>query len=163
MAGWIKVHRRLKESAVFGDPDLLKLWLLCLLKATHKPREVVIEKQVVRLEPGQFVTGRFELEKEYNDGVPNRKKISASTLQRWLRKLETWQMLNIKTYSKFSIVTVSNWTEYQQDEQQVNNKWTTDEQQVDTDKNDKNGKNDKKYYGEFVRLTDEEHQKLTER
>ena len=163
MAGWIKVHRRLKESAVFGDPDLLKLWLLCLLKATHKPREVVIEKQVVRLEPGQFVTGRFELEKEYNDGVPNRKKISASTLQRWLRKLETWQMLNIKTYSKFSIVTVSNWTEYQQDEQQMNNKWTTDEQQVDTDKNDKNGKNDKKYYGEFVRLTDEEHQKLTER
>ena len=163
MAGWIKVHRRLKESAVFGDPDLLKLWLLCLLKATHKPREVVIEKQVVRLEPGQFVTGRFELEKEYNDGVPNRKKISASTLQRWLRKLETWQMLNIKTYSKFSIVTVSNWTEYQQDEQQVDNKWTTDEQQVDTDKNDKNGKNDKKYYGEFVRLTDEEHQKLTER
>lgn len=163
MAGWIKVHRRLKESAVFGDPDLLKLWLLCLLKATHKPREVVIEKQVVRLEPGQFVIGRFELEKEYNDGVPNRKKISASTLQRWLRKLETWQMLNIKTYSKFSIVTVSNWTEYQQDEQQVNNKWTTDEQQVDTDKNDKNGKNDKKYYGEFVRLTDEEHQKLTER
>jgi transcription termination factor NusB len=163
LAGWIKVHRRLKESAVFGDPDLLKLWLLCLLKATHKPREVVIEKQVVRLEPGQFVTGRFELEKEYNDGVPNRKKISASTLQRWLRKLETWQMLNIKTYSKFSIVTVSNWTEYQQDEQQVNNKWTTDEQQVDTDKNDKNGKNDKKYYGEFVRLTDEEHQKLTER
>jgi len=56
-------------------------------------------------------------------------------------------MLNIKTYSKFSIVTVSNWTEYQQDEQQVNNKWTTDEQQVDTDKNDKNGKNGKKYYG----------------
>lgn len=163
MAGWIKVHRRLKESAVFGDPDLLKLWLLCLLKATHKPREVVIEKQVVRLEPGQFVTGRFELEKEYNDGVPNRKKISASTLQRWLRKLETWQMLNIKTYSKFSIVTVSNWTEYQQDEQQVNNKWTTDEQQVNTDKNVKNDKNEKKVYGEFVRLTEEEHQKLTER
>jgi hypothetical protein len=148
---------------VFGDPDLLKLWLLCLLKATHKPREVVIEKQVVRLEPGQFVTGRFELEKEYNDGVPNRKKISASTLQRWLRKLETWQMLNIKTYSKFSIVTVSNWTEYQQDEQQVNNKWTTDEQQVNTDKNVKNDKNGKKVYGEFVRLTEDEHQKLLER
>ena len=163
MAGWIKVHRRLKESAVFGDPDLLKLWLLCLLKATHKPREVVIEKQVVRLEPGQFVTGRFELEKEYNDGVPNRKKISASTLQRWLRKLETWQMLNIKTYSKFSIVTVSNWIEYQQDEQQVNNRRTTDEQQVNTDKNVKNDKNEKKVYGEFVRLTEEEHQKLTER
>ena len=72
-------------------------------------------------------------------------------------------MLNIKTYSKFSIVTVSNWTEYQQDEQQVNNRRTTDEQQVNTDKNVKNDKNEKKVYGEFVRLTEEEHQKLTER
>lgn len=163
MAGWIKLHRRIAESAVFGDPDLLKLWLLCLLKATHKHREAMIEKQVVLLEPGQFVTGRFELEKEYNDGVPNRKKISAITLQRWLRKLETWQMLNIKTHSKFSIVTVSNWSEYQQDEQQMNNRRTTDEQQMNTNKNVKNDKNGKKVYGEFVRLTEDEYQKLLER
>ena len=163
MAGWIKLHRSLLKSAVFDDPQLLKLWLWCLLKATHTPRETVIEKQLVKLEPGQFTTGRFKLEEEFNRGTPKRKRVSAITLWRWLKKLEEWQMLNIKTYSKFSIVTVSNWTEYQQDEQQVNNRRTTDEQQVNTDKNVKNDKNDKKYYGEFVRLTDEEHQKLTER
>ena len=163
MAGWIKLHRSLLKSAVFDDPQLLKLWLWCLLKATHTPRETVIEKQLVKLEPGQFPTGRFKLEEEFNRGTPKRKRVSAITLWRWLKKLEEWQMLNIKTYSKFSIVTVSNWIEYQQDEQQVNNRRTTDEQQVNTDKNVKNDKNEKKVYGEFVRLTEEEHQKLTER
>jgi hypothetical protein len=163
LAGWIKLHRSLLKSAVFDDPQLLKLWLWCLLKATHTPRETVIEKQLVKLEPGQFPTGRFKLEEEFNRGTPKRKRVSAITLWRWLKKLEEWQMLNIKTYSKFSIVTVSNWTEYQQDEHQVNNRRTTDEQQVNTDKNVKNDKNEKKVYGEFVRLTEEEHQKLTER
>ena len=163
MAGWIKLHRSLLKSAVFDDPQLLKLWLWCLLKATHTPRETVIEKQLVKLEPGQFPTGRFKLEEEFNRGTPKRKRVSAITLWRWLKKLEEWQMLNIKTHSKFSIVTVSNWSEYQQDEQQMNNKWTTDEQQVDTNKNVKNDKNGKKVYGEFVRLTEDEHQKLLER
>lgn len=163
MAGWIKLHRSLLKSAVFDDPQLLKLWLWCLLKATHTPRETVIEKQLVKLEPGQFPTGRFKLEEEFNRRTPKRKRVSAITLWRWLKKLEEWQMLNIKTYSKFSIVTVSNWTEYQQDEQQVNNRRTTDEQQVNTDKNVKNDKNGKKGYGEFVFLTEKEYQKLVER
>ncbi len=163
MAGWIKLHRSLLKSAVFDDPQLLKLWLWCLLKATHTPRETVIEKQLVKLEPGQFPTGRFKLEEEFNRGTPKRKRVSAITLWRWLKKLEEWQMLNIKTYSKFSIVTVSNWTEYQQDEQQVNNRRTTDEQQMNTDKNVKNDKTGKKVYGEFVWLTEDEYQKLVER
>lgn len=163
MAGWIKLHRSLLKSAVFDDPQLLKLWLWCLLKATHTPRETVIEKQLVKLEPGQFPTGRFKLEEEFNRGTPKRKRVSAITLWRWLKKLEEWQMLNIKPHPKFSIVTICSWNEYQQDEQQVNNRRTTDEQQVNTDKNVKNDKNGKKVYGEFVRLTEDEHQKLLER
>ncbi len=152
MAGWIKLHRSLLKSAVFDDPQLLKLWLWCLLKATHTPRETVIEKQLVKLEPGQFPTGRFKLEEEFNRGTPKRKRVSAITLWRWLKKLEEWQMLNIKTHSKFSIVTVSNWSEYQQDEQQMNNRRTTDEQQVNTDKNVKNEKNEKKYSSQVYDL-----------
>ena len=73
-------------------------------------------------------------------------------------------MLNIKTHSKFSIITICNWDEYQQDEQQVNNRRTTDEQQVNTDKNVKNDKNDKKIkYGEYVLLTEAEYGQLVER
>jgi len=151
VAGWIKLHRALLESAVFNDSQLLKLWMWCLLKATHKSREVVIEKQLVHLEPGQFPTGRFKLEEEFNQGVPMRSRVSAITLWRWLKKLETWQMVNIKSYSKFSIVTICNWSEYQQDEQQMNNRRTTDEQQMNTDKNVKNVKKNK-YSGQVYDL-----------
>jgi len=141
MRGWVKLHRKLLESSVFDDPQILKLWVWCLLKASHNPTTVLVEKQEVSLEPGQFVTGRYALADEYNRGLPKSKKVSPVSLWRWLKKLEKWEKVNIKTTSKYSVVTVLNWGDYQQDEQQVNNKWSADEQQVNTNKN---GKNDKK-------------------
>lgn len=164
MSGWIKLHRKTLDSCVFGDADLLKLWVYCLLKASHKEREILVDKQTVKIEPGQFITGRFELEADFNKGTPARKKISGITLQRWLRKLETMGNLNIKTTTKYTIITVVNWDQYQEVEQQMNNKRTTDEQQVNTNKNVKKGKNVKKdLYGEFVRLEKGEYEKLVDR
>jgi len=163
MNGWIKLHRRLLESSLFDDPQILKLWLWCLLKANHKPSKVLVEKQEVSLKPGQFVTGRFSLADEYNRGLSKSKKVSPDSLWRWLRKLEKWQKLHIKSTSKYSIVTVLNWGDYQQDAQQMHNRCTTDAQQMHTDKNVKNEKNDKKRYREYVYLTDEEWQKLKDK
>ena len=139
--GWIKLHRSLLENALFDDADMLKLWVLCLFKATHKPKKVLIEKQLIPLEPGQFVTGRFALAAEFNEGAPPKKRATPISLYRWLNKLQTWQKVNIKTTSKYSIITILNWHEYQQNEQQMNNRRTTDEQQMNTNKNVKNVKN----------------------
>lgn len=112
----------------------------------------------IELQPGQFITGRFSLHKDYY-GNKKIKIKSALTVWRWLEVLEKCENLNIKSYNKYSIITVNNWNQYQQSEQQMNNRRTTDEQQMNTNKNDKNVKN---IYGEFknVKLTDEEYQKL---
>ena len=37
------------------------------------------------------------------------------------------QLLNIKTFNKYSIITIINWNQYQQNEQQVNNRRTSNE------------------------------------
>ena len=58
MQGYIKLHRKLMDSAVWGDPLYLKLWLYCLMKSTHKEREVILGNQVITLKPGEFITGR---------------------------------------------------------------------------------------------------------
>lgn len=142
--GWIKLHRKINENAIYANPYLLKLWVHCLLKATHKGREQLIGNQLVKLEPGQFVTGREALATEFNKGAKSSDVVSALSLWRWLNNFEKWGMLNIKKTTKFSVVTITNWYEHQQDEQQVNNKRTTDEQQVNTNKNVKNDKNEKK-------------------
>ena len=36
MAGWIKLHRKTLDSKVFQNEKLLKTFVWCLLKASHK-------------------------------------------------------------------------------------------------------------------------------
>lgn len=142
MDGWIKLHRKITESAIFSDPDLLRLWIYCLSRAAYKETTWVVEKQEVLLQPGQFVTGRFALQQDYNAGVAPRKKIKDTTLWSWLKRLESFGNLDIKSYNKYSVVTVVNWSEYQDtlttEPQQNDNKLTTEPQQTDTKKNVKN-------------------------
>lgn len=52
-------------------------------------------------------------------------------------------MLNIKSTTKYSVISIKNWSLYQSSEQQMNIKRTTSEQQVHTNKNEKNYKNEK--------------------
>lgn len=141
MAGWIRLHRKLKDSLVFDNPDLLKVWIWCLLKATHDDYTQMVGLQEITLEKGQFVFGRKAASVEL--------KMSESKVYRLIKKLENMQNLNIKTNNKFSIITIENWGLYQSDEckgeqqseQQMNNKRTTNEQQMNTNKNIKNNKN----------------------
>jgi hypothetical protein len=120
--GWISLHRKVRLSAVWQDAELFRLWCLCLLKATHKPHKQMIGNQYIDLEPGQFVTGRDALAEEYNRDLSPSKKVKPLTLWRWLQKLEKLENLNIKPTNKYSVVTVVNWSEYQETEQQKNNK-----------------------------------------
>jgi len=143
--GWIKLHRCLKDKAIFDNEKLLKVFIWCLLKATHKPHEQLVGRQKVLLQPGQFITGRNKAAMELN--------MAPSTAWEYLKLLETNNTINIKSNNKFSIVTIVNWTLYQMDDEisdnksnnKPDNKSTTNQQQIDTNKNDKNDKNNNIY------------------
>ena len=126
--GYIKLWRKSTESSAFQDPELWKLWCLCLTKASYKEKWVSLDsiKEPIKLLPGQFITGRYELHKLYYSGKKKNRK-SPLTIWRWLQVLEKHENLNIKSYTKYSIITICNWKHYQQDEQQTNNRRTTDE------------------------------------
>jgi len=158
LSGWIKLHRKIKENPIFANSDMFKLWALCLIKATHKEHDQLVGNQMVKLLPGEFVTGRHELASEFNEGVKPSEKVSPSTVWRYMKNFEKWQMLNIKSGNKFSVISITNWSEYQQSEQQVNSKRTANEQQVNTNKNVKNDKNEKNNNKRLV--FDESHMKL---
>lgn len=146
MAGWLKIHRQLLHSPVFENEKLFKVFMYCLMKASHKEHEQLIGRQVVNLKPGQFVFGRKKASVETN--------MSPSTVWGYVLTLKKMGNLDIKSNNKFSVVTIVNWAIYQQDdktfdnkrttdEQPMNNKWTADEQQMDTNKNVKNVENEK--------------------
>lgn len=134
MEGWIKVHRKLLESNVFQNEKLLKVWIWCLLKATHTEQSPIIGTQIVHLKPGQFIFGRNKAAEEL--------KMSPSTVYRYIKILKKNTNLSLKVNNKFSVVTIENWGLYQTDNEKVDNKWTTNEQQMNTYKNVKNVKND---------------------
>ena len=139
--GWIKLHRKIIDSAVFENPKILKLWIWCLCKASHKGYESMVGNQIVALQEGQFIFGRKKASSEL--------KIKESMVYKYIKLLEKLEMINIKSNNKFSIITIEKWAFYQfdndeeqqQKEQQRNNKGTTKEQQRNTNKNVKNVKN----------------------
>ena len=147
--GWIKVHRSLLLSDIFQNEKLLKVFMYCLLKASHQEHEVLVGLRQVKLQPGQFVFGRKKAAHELD--------MKESTVWKYMKVLEGIRSITLNSNNKFTLVTVDNWGFYQFDEgekeQQNNNKITTKEQQNNTNKNVKNGKNDKNnYYVEIIQF-----------
>ena len=138
--GWIKLHRKLLDSAVFQNAKLLKVFLWALLKAAHKEHEVLVGRQIVRLKPGQFIFGRNAAAAELN--------MAPSTVYDYILLLQSGGTISIKSGNKFSVVTVENWSLYQSEDEnsgsKPGNKSATNRQQIGTNNNNKNVKNEKK-------------------
>lgn len=141
MQGYIKLYRKMMCSPIWQDPYYFKLWMYCLMKASHKEHEQLVGNLLEKLKPGQFITGRKVLTEELNKGMKNELKLSEKSWERYLKNLEKWKMLTIKTTNKYSVVTIIKWYEYQETDQQLTNSCPTTDQQLTTNKNVKNDKN----------------------
>lgn len=112
--GYIKLHRKIRDNPIFNDPQLLRLWFICLTEAAHKEHDQIVGRQTVHLMPGEFVTGRFEIAEMYNHGLRAKEKVTGEkTVFRWLETLERGGFLTIKKTNKFSVVSIDNWGFYQ--------------------------------------------------
>ena len=153
MDGFFKVHRKILDSQVFAHQTALKIWIWCLAKVTFKERFVSLKvgkgETTIKLNPGQFIFGRFKAEEELN--------IDGSTIYKWMQKFSTkeFDMITIKSNNQYSIITLNNWERYNiingNEEQPCNNCVTTAEQlhnncvtqtrKIKKDNNEKNEKN----------------------
>jgi len=105
------------------------------MEANHEGREVMFPGLLspIKLNPGQFITGRDSLHRDYHlaDIKPKkyRRKLAptATTLYRWLDSLSNMQNLHIKKTNKYSIITIINWEQYQEDAHQVHIKCTSND------------------------------------
>lgn len=145
--GWIKLWRKSINSGLMRNPHLWTFWCWCLMKATHKEIKQRVGFQEISLLPGQFIFGRKSAAEELAFGE--------QTIRTCMGALKSTSNLTIKVTSKFSIVTISNWSTYQnglnetnqQSNHQTNQPLTSNQpatnQQLTTNKNDKNNKNEK--------------------
>ncbi|HCV7610780.1 TPA: DnaD domain protein [Staphylococcus aureus] len=149
MTGWIKLHRKLLDSPIFQNEKLFKVFAYCLMKASHKDHTQLVGRRVVELEKGQFVFGRKRASEEL--------RLKESTVRDYIKLLENLGTIVVKSDNKFSVITVVNWAIYQSMEENSDskndNKSTTNQQQINTNKNVKNGDNVKNGENEKKKTT----------
>lgn len=138
--GYVKIYRDiLNNPVVCKDNDYFRVWLYLLLNASHKGYSAMFNGKKIELNAGQLITGRRSMAEKCN--------ISESKAHRILKTFEIEHQIEQQTGNKNRLITILNWDKYQnseqQIEQQVNINRTTNEQQVNTNKNVKNVKNDK--------------------
>lgn len=133
--GYVKLWRKIEDSAIWGNPELMAVWLWCLVKATHRPRHVVIVtgrgKTSIEIQPGQFVYGRKVASVEL--------RMPPSSVRRRMARLTEIGCITQKADTHYTVVTVCNWESYNGDEngsgQPKDNQRTGKGQATDTDKN----------------------------
>lgn len=138
--GYIKSYRSIIEKPWYSKSEYFHLWHHLLYSATYKEMEVFFNNTVLKLKPGQLITGRKSLSKDTG--------INESKIERILNYFEKIEhQIEQQKTNKNRLITVLNWHKYQsceqQNEQQTNNGRTTTEQQLNTNKNDKKDNNEK--------------------
>lgn len=115
MYGWIKIHRKILEWEWWDDPNVFRVFMYLLLSANHENK--TWQGNVIN--SGQIIIGRKNLSKIL--------KMSEQNVRTSLTKLKSTSEITIKTYSKFSLVTINNWSLYQDANQQINQQLTSNQ------------------------------------
>jgi hypothetical protein len=128
--GWITIHRKIKDSAIYRDSQAVHLWIHLLLSANHKENKTLIGNKVVEIKRGQILTGRKSLSAATG--------INEHKIDRLLKLFETCEQIKQQTFSKYRIVSIVNYDSHQSSEQQVSSISAASEQQVSTNNNANN-------------------------
>jgi len=143
LSGWIKIHRKIRESSIGRNLELRGLFEELLTRANFKEAFTIDGTKILE---GQLMTSQLSLSEFFN--------VERQKMRRLLLKLENEQLIKQQTSSKNTIITILNWHKYQgdehQSEHQTNIKRTSNEHQTNINKNEKNEKN----LGFLLRVSD---------
>ncbi|WP_300259409.1 GntR family transcriptional regulator [Clostridium sp.] len=153
--GWIKLYRNIQEHWIWQDPQKLKWWLDIILLANHKENKFLLGNELMEVERGEHHTSELKLAERWG--------VSKTTVRKFLKLLESEQMIELKKSKKGTTLKVSNYNDYQdfsegektikkpQKNHSVYHKETIEEpyripqknHEVYTNNNEKNEKNEK--------------------
>jgi len=136
MDGWIKIHRKLFEWEWWDKSEMIHIFIYFLLKANFEKNKW----HGIQLKRGQFVTSIKSISKSTN--------LSSQVIRTCINRLKLTNEITIKSTNKFSIITICNYENYQISEnkanKQITNKQQTNNNQLTTDKKEKNVNKDNK-------------------
>jgi len=140
IVGWIKLWRKMWNSPHSCKRGYICVWVWLLTHATHEgqigenTRYAFFKGKKITLEVGQLVCGSKQISRE--TGVPE------STVRRHLRCMQSEHQIERQSDNRCSLITIVNWNKYQgserQDGQQVSDKRSSYDDQVNTNRENKN-------------------------
>lgn len=144
MAGWIKLHRQLMESDMWEEKPFSRgqAWVDLLLMVNFEEKKILFDGDMIPVNRGQKITSIRKLCERWG--------WSNSKVNKFLTVLKNEKMIDVKSDTKKTVVTVVNYDVYQQyDNEKTSQKHhrnDTETSQKHTNKNLKNLKNEKNVY-----------------
>jgi hypothetical protein len=135
--GWIKLHRKISDNPIWKAEPFSRgqAWVDLILLANHKDGIIFVRDHRIEIARGDVGYSQNALSLRW--------KWSRTKVRKFLNMLEKEQQIKqIKSHS-YTVIRLINYDDYQQEKQQKDNSRTTAEQQKDTNKNVKKGKNEK--------------------
>lgn len=117
MTGWLKLHRELIDKPIWLNSTLeqrtILITLLCM--ANFSPKKWEYNGEVFDLQAGQFITSLPSLVSKCNS-----KEITTQKVRTALKRFEKLGFLTDKTTNKNRLITIVNWHDYQETEEENN-------------------------------------------
>lgn len=163
MTGWISIDRSIQNHWLFKEKrtfSKFEAWIYLLMEANHSKAKVPIGNQIVTVERGQRLTSILTLSDLFN--------WSRFKVKTFLDLLESDGMLEVKTTSKYTLITIVNYDFYQSEQgrnqhqndikptskqHQSNINPTSKQHQINTNNNDNKDNNEKNVNNEKKKTT----------
>jgi len=126
---WIKLFRKFREWGWYGNGIVKDVFLELLLTANFEDKEW----NGLLIKRGQTITGRKQLAEMLG--------FSEQNIRTALTKLKSTNEVTIKSYSKFSVITINKYNDYQEVTSSLTNNQPATNQQLTTPKEYKNIRN----------------------
>jgi hypothetical protein len=136
--GWISLHRKIQRHWIWQDDKIFKIWVSFLMKANHQDNKFFFDGNLFEVERGSFVTSLKKLAKEFG--------CSIGKVRRVLILFENDSMIEVKTDTKKTQITICNYDDYQDSQHtkstQKAHRKHTESTQTETNNNDNNDNNE---------------------
>jgi len=130
MSGWIKLHRGIFDHWIAGDPEYLCVWLRMLTDANFEDKKHLFNGALIEIKRGQIIFGL--------EAWSAKTGVTISKLRRLLDMLEKDRMIDRQKTNKYSLISILNYSLYQDDDRQNASKTQADDKQTATPKELKN-------------------------
>lgn len=145
--GWIKLHRKILDWEWFDDGVTFHVFIYLLLKANVEDKKW----HGLLIKRGQLVTSQSHISAQLSN---KHHKTTIQQVRTALDKLKATGELTVKTTNAYSVISINNYSLYQQDNRQKTSKQQASQQpdnnQVTTTKEYKEYKEERNIYSEII-------------